>query len=180
MNKIGIFINFWENSWNVDYMKYIKKAAQIGFDVLEFQAQPLLGMSDQALSNIKACADEVGIELTYSLGLDKKYDISSCEENVRNSGIEYLKNIMRQVHKLDGKIISGVSYAGWGVPDYAFDRARLFENSVNSMKEICKIAEEFDITYGIEASVHRQPELLPELKRTKVKLCLLPVVMTRI
>lgn len=74
MNKIGIFINFWENSWTVDYFKYIKKAAEIGFDVLEFQAQPLLEFSDAKLAEIKSCADENRIELTYSLGLDKKYD----------------------------------------------------------------------------------------------------------
>lgn len=151
MNKIGIFINFWENSWNVDYKKYIKKAAEIGFDVLEFQAQPLIEMSDSALGEIRKYADDAGIELTYSLGLDKKYDISSCDSEIRSNGIDYLKSIMSQVHKLDGKIISGVSYAGWGVPDGDFDRERLFENSVNSMKKISKMAEEYDITYGIEA-----------------------------
>ena len=25
MNKLGIFINFWENSWDVDHIKYMKK-----------------------------------------------------------------------------------------------------------------------------------------------------------
>lgn len=42
MNKLGIFMNFWENNWIADYRKYIRRAAEIGFDVLEFQAQPLL------------------------------------------------------------------------------------------------------------------------------------------
>ncbi len=151
MNKLGIFINFWENSWAVDYEKYIKKAADIGFDVLEFQAQPLLNFSDARLAEIKACADANGIELTYSLGLDKKYDISSYDSTVRKGGIKYLTDIMTQVHKMDGRIISGVSYAGWGVPDYDFEKEKLVENSVNSMRELSKVAEEYDITYGIEA-----------------------------
>lgn len=151
MNKIGIFINFWENSWTVDYFKYIKKAAEIGFDVLEFQAQPLIEFSDAKLAEIKSCADEHGIELTYSLGLDKKYDISSYDEATRKGGIEYLGKIMDQVHKMDGKIISGVSYAGWGVPDYEFEKEKLLENSINSMKILSKKAEDYGITYGIEA-----------------------------
>ncbi len=151
MNKFGIFMNFWENGWDADHVRYIKKAAEIGFDVLEFQAQPLLEMSDARLCEIKAAADAYGVELTYSLGLDKKFDISSPEESVRLGGVEYLKNIMRKVHRMDGKIISGVSYAAWGVPDGAFEKAQLRQNSLRSMKELSKMAEEFGITYAVEA-----------------------------
>ncbi len=152
MNKLGIFMNFWENTWKADHIKYIKKAADIGFDVLEFQAQPLLEMTEAKMDEIKKAADYHGIELTYSLGLDKKYDISSTDENVRNGGIKYLSDIMSRVSYMGGKIISGVSYAGWGVPDNKdFDRQELTENSVNSMKILSRQAEESGITYGVEA-----------------------------
>lgn len=151
MNKLGIFMNFWENSWEADHIKYIKKAADIGFDVLEFQAQALLEMSDARMTEIKAAAEEYGIELTYSLGLDKKYDISSTDEAVRLGGIKYLKAIMDKVNYMDGKIISGVSYAGWGVPEGNFQREALLENSIKSMKELVKTAEEYGITYAVEA-----------------------------
>ena len=77
-------------------IKYIKKASQIGFDILEFQAQPLLEMSRNRLDKIKNAAKEYGIELTYSLGLDKKYDISSCDKSVRKGGIKYLTEIMNK------------------------------------------------------------------------------------
>lgn len=152
MNKLGIFMNFWENTWAADHIKYIEKAAKIGFDVLEFQAQPLLDMSDSRLDEIKSAAKEYGIELTYSLGLDKKYDISSTDSEIRNSGIKYLSEIMKRVSYMEGKIISGVSYAGWGVPDNTdFNRNELTENSVKSMKILIKQAEDNDIVYGIEA-----------------------------
>ena len=151
MNKLGIFMNFWENNWMADHVKYIKKAADIGFDVLEFQAQPLLEMSENRMDEIKAVAKECGIELTYSLGLDKKYDISSCDETVRNGGIKYLSAIMDRVHYMNGKIISGVSYAGWGVPNGDFERSRLLEQSVRSMKELVKRADDYGIIYAVEA-----------------------------
>ena len=77
MNKLGIFINFWENSWDVDHIKYMKKAKDIGFDILEFQAQPLLEMTNEHMDEMKKAAADLGIELTYSLGLDPYYDISS-------------------------------------------------------------------------------------------------------
>lgn len=86
MNKLGIFINFWENTWDVDHAKYIKKVKKLGFDILEFQAQPLLEMSKEHMAELKKMADEEGIELTYSLGLDPRYDVSSVDENIRQGG----------------------------------------------------------------------------------------------
>lgn len=152
MNKLGIFMNFWEKNWDADHTKYIKKAADIGYDVLEFQAQPLLEMSDEKLKSLKALADEVGIELTYSLGLDPAYDVSSPDEAVRLGGVDYLKRIVEQIGKMDGKLLSGVSYAGWGTPPYILnDKRPLLENSLKSMREIIKTAEDNGVTYCVEA-----------------------------
>ena len=152
MNKLGIFMNFWEKNWDADHSKYIKKAAKIGFDVLEFQAQPLLEMSDSKLLDLKKQADEVGIELTYSLGLDRRYDVSSLDESVRLGGVDYLKRIVGQIGKMNGTLLSGVSYAGWGTPDFVMDDKRpLWENSIKSMRSIIKTAEDNGVTYCVEA-----------------------------
>jgi len=152
MNKLGIFMNFWEKNWDADHAKYIRKAKEIGFDVLEFQAQPLLEMSDEKIRSLKALADEVGIELTYSLGLDRAYDVSSLDENVRKGGVEYLQNIVRKMHIGGGTLLSGVSYAGWGTPDnFLGDKRPYWEQSIKSMREIIKVAEECGVTYCVEA-----------------------------
>ena len=152
MNKFGIFMNFWEKNWDADHAKYIRKAADIGFDILEFQAQPLLEMSDDKIRSLKALADEVGIELTYSLGLDRAYDVSSLDETVRKGGVEYLQNIVRKINVGGGTLLSGVSYAGWGTPDnFKGDKRPYWEQSVKSMKEIIKVAEQCGVTYCVEA-----------------------------
>ena len=145
-------MNFWEKNWDADHAKYIKKAAAIGYDVLEFQAQPLLEMSDEKLHSLKALADEVGIELTYSLGLDPAYDVSSPDEKIRLGGVDYLQRIVEQIGKMDGKLLSGVSYAGWGTPPYVLnDKRPLLENSLKSMRAIIKTAEDNGVTYCVEA-----------------------------
>lgn len=149
-NKIGIFVNFWENSWKVDLCKYVKKASELGYDILEFQAQALLDMNDEQLLHLKQVAQECNIELTYSLGLDPAYDISSLDQDIRERGIQYLTDIIHQIRKMDGKLLSGVSYAGWGVPTDNNKEER-FLHSVNSMKRLAKIAQSYDIIYGIEA-----------------------------
>lgn len=150
--KLGIFMNFWEKSWDADHIKYINKAADIGFDILEFQAQSLLTMSGERMAEIKKAADDRGIELTYSLGLDPSYDISNADAAIRNRGIEYLKNIVECVGTMDGKIISGVSYAGWGMTDFIMDdKSSLWNNSVESMSQIVKTAEDYGVVYCVEA-----------------------------
>lgn len=149
-NKIGIFVNFWENSWKVDLCKYVKKASKLGYDVLEFQAQALLDMTDEQLLRLKQVAQECNIELTYSLGLNPAYDISSLEKDIRERGIQYLTDIIHQIGKMGGKLLSGVSYAGWGIPTDNNKEER-FLHSVNSMKRLAKIAQSYDIVYGIEA-----------------------------
>ncbi len=152
MNKLGIFMNFWEKNWDADHKKYIDKAAKIGFDILEFQAQPLLEMSDDHIRELRKRADDAGIELTYSLGLDPAYDVSSLDEAKRLGGVKYLQNIIRKMHVGGGTLLSGVSYAGWGCPNVVMDDKRPYlEQSVKSMKEIIKVAEECGVTYCVEA-----------------------------
>ncbi len=152
MNKLGIFVNFWEKNWSVDHMKYIEKAHKIGFDIMEFQAQGLLEMSKNKMSKIKQCADEFGIELTYSLGLDMKYDVSSENEMVRLGGIDYLKRIIERIGFMEGTGLSGVGYAGWGSPNYIVeDKAAILDRSVDSMRTIIKTAEDYNVVYSVEA-----------------------------
>ena len=152
MNKLGIFMNFWEKNWDADHKKYIRKAAEIGFDVLEFQAQPLLEMTDEHIRDLRREADACGIELTYSLGLDRNFDVSSMDESVRAGGVKYLQNIIRKMEVGGGTLLSGVSYAGWGVPEGIInDKSCYWNQSVKSMKEIVKVAEECGVTYCVEA-----------------------------
>jgi len=154
MNKLGIFVNFWEKSWTIDYKRYIDKVKNLGYDILEFQAQPLLDMTNEECRAIKKYADERGIKLSYSLGLNAKYDVANPDKDVRAGGVEYLSNIVRKIAVMEGELFSGVTYAGWGVPDYFVDEAEkeaLFCRSVESMKQVMKVAEKEGVTVCCEA-----------------------------
>ena len=153
MNKLGIFVNFWEKNWACDLAKYIHKAGNLGFDVLEFQAQALLDMSKEKMDELKKIAADCNVELTYSLGLNAAYDISSEDKIIRNGGIEYLNRIVEHVGYMDGQMISGVSYAGWGcVPrnDLSGNKEPIIQRSLNSMRKVVKTAEEYGVTYCVE------------------------------
>lgn len=154
MNKLGIFVNFWEKSWAIDYKYYIDKVQKLGYDILEFQAQPLLEMSNEECRKIKKYADERGIKLSYSLGLNPKYDVANRDKAVRDGGVEYLSNIVRKIAVMEGELFSGVTYAGWGIPDHFVDEAEkeaLFCRSVDSMQQVMKVAEKEGVTVCCEA-----------------------------
>lgn len=167
MNKIGVFVNFWQKTWSVDHRKYIDKMARLGGDILEFQAQPLLDMDDGELRALKEYADEAGIEMTYSLGLNKKYDISSRDVQVRKKGVEYLSNICKKIGVMGGGIFSGVTYCGWGVPDYfvgEIEKEELFDHSTRSMKKVLNVAENEGVTICVEAVNRFESPLLNTAK----------------
>lgn len=167
MNKLGIFVNFWENSWTIDYKYYIDKVKKIGYDILEFQAQPLLKMTNEECRAIKKYADERGIELSYSLGLDRRFDIANPNAEVRKGGVEYLSNIVEKIAVMEGKLFSGVTYVGWGVPDYQVDKAEksdMFKRSVDSMQQVMKTAEKEGVTVCVEAANRFESALINTAK----------------
>ena len=154
MNQIGIFVNFWEKKWAIDYRYYIDKVAKLGYDVLEFQAQPLLDMSDDECKAIKTYADERGVKLSYSLGLNPRYDVANRDVEVRKRGVGYLVAIVRKIAVMKGDLFSGVTYAGWGVPDHFVnetEKEEMFLRSVESMKQVVKVAESEGVTVCCEA-----------------------------
>ncbi len=154
MNKLGIFVNYWTKKWNVDYRYYIDKLHNLGYDILEFQAQPLLDIDDNECRKIKKYADERGIKLSYSLGLNSRYDVSSPDKEVRAGGVIYLNDIVRKIAVMEGELFSGVTYAGWGVPSYFIDekeKEALFCRSVESMRQVMKVAEKEGVTVCCEA-----------------------------
>ena len=154
MNKLGIFVNFWTNTWDINYKYYIDKMVKLGFDILEFQAQPLLELSDNECRAIKKYADERGIKLSYSLGLNKLYDIANRDRYVRAGGVKYLSEIVHKIAVMEGELFSGVTYAGWGIPDHFVDEREkedMFNRSVDSMQQVMKVAEKEGVTVCCEA-----------------------------
>lgn len=144
-------MNFWVKNWDADHVKYIKKVSGLGFDILEFQAQALLDMDKSRMDEVRQAAKDNGIELTYSLGLNPKYDVASPDAKVREGGIEYLKRIVERIGYMEGKLLSGVNYAGWGSPDYIVDdKSEIVKHSIESVRQVIKTAEDYDVTYCVE------------------------------
>lgn len=149
--KYGIYFAYWENSWDVDFEKYIEKAKSLGFDVLEIAALGLVHLPKEKLLRLKSLAKAHGIILTAGIGLPKKYDVSSSDETIRLNGIEFMKQVLDAMHTAGIDRIGGTIYSYWPV-DYSTppNKEEVRRNSIKSIKELADYAHQYGIVLLIE------------------------------
>lgn len=144
--KFGVYFAYWEQNWNVDYKKYIKKAAELGFDILEINAAGLAEMSDEAIYGLRDEARKYHVILTSGVGLTKEYDVSSANEQVRLHGVAYMKRILDALAKADIHVICGTIYSYWPC-DFSkpIDKPLARSQSIKSMKDLADYAAKYQI-----------------------------------
>ena len=152
MIKFGIHNSYASTDWYADYETLIKDVSRLGFDVLECNPGTFLEMPKQERESLKLLAKDSGLNLIFSFGLQKKYDLSSEDESIRQNGIKYMKEILKVVGEMGSDLIAGCIYSYW---PYNYitgtrDRKRLQDISVKSLKELMKPAEDLGIDYSVE------------------------------
>lgn len=149
--KFGIYFAYWEQDWDTDYLKYVKKVSDLGFDVLEVGAAGIVNMSDENLYSLRSEAEKYNITLTAGIGLPKENDVSSQDENIRQNGIDFMKKIIDALHKAGIRKIGGTIYSYWPV-DYTkpINKPEARKQSIKSMRELADYAAQYDITLLIE------------------------------
>ena len=151
-NPVGIYYAYWEKDWSADFLPYVKKVRKLGFDVLEINAGAIVDMSAAQRAALRDAAKEEGVTLTYCIGLPTRYDVSSPDESVRKEGVRFVRQILEAMHEMGGRTIGGIIYASWpmvGVPDQNA-KAVMRQQSLRSLKELMKAAEQYDIRYCLE------------------------------
>lgn len=148
--KYGTLYAYWTNEWTGDYKYFAKKVAGIGFDVLEISAGSLIQMSDMEISELKAVAKDVNIEITSNIGPPKDKDVGSADPKIRQAGIDFLTDIMKGMAKLGSRQFIGVLHTFWPNDFTDLDKPAIWARGVESMKTLSKNASGLGITLGIE------------------------------
>ncbi|PXV59943.1 D-tagatose 3-epimerase [Halanaerobium congolense] len=154
MNKMGIYFGYWTKDWIVDFSKYAKKAADLGFDIIEYDLGAIMDSPQEYQEKLKDTIEKLNIDITFCIGLSKKYDISSGDSRVRSKGIEFLKNAVKETHRLGGNQLSGIIYGAWGASlnPGEKDKSLYLERSAESFKEVVKVAEKLGVTCNVEVA----------------------------
>lgn len=150
--KVGIFYAYWVHDWDVDFHPYIDKASEIGFDVIEVNAGTVTDMSPDERKELKSHADDNGLELSFVVGLQHQYDISSPDKKIRRNGIEYLQKMAKAVGEIGGGPVGGIIYGAWPatLPVGGEVKRDYWDRSLASMREAIKAAEDNNVTFNME------------------------------
>lgn len=149
--KYGIYYAYWEQEWEADYNYYVKKVANLGFDILEIAATPLVYYSERQLSELKACAAGNGIILTVGHGPSAEQNLSSSDPVVRANAKAFFTDLLKRLYKLGVHTIGGALYSYWPV-NYTkpVDKKGDWERSVESVREISNIANDCGVDFCLE------------------------------
>ncbi|MDR0526394.1 MAG: sugar phosphate isomerase/epimerase [Spirochaetaceae bacterium] len=151
--KYGIFVAYWQKEWSADYMKYIDKAAELGFDILEIQCSAFYERytKDSDIIALRDYAAEKGIILTAGYGPGKNQNLSSADENIVKNAKVFFRTTLEKLKLMNIKLMCGGLYSYWPV-DYSepIDKPGDWARSVKNVSEIAKIAGDCDVTLGME------------------------------
>ncbi len=152
MRKVGIYYAYWTHEWDVDFLPYVKKVKKLGFEILEINGGTIVSMSQDERRRLKNEAEETGIDLSFGIGLQARYDVSSLNENIRKNGIAYMKEMIKAVHEMAGKMIGGTVHSYWPavLPVGVESKEPIRKQSIKSMKELVKMAEDLGVILNVE------------------------------
>lgn len=151
--KYGIYFAYWTKEWYADYKKYIDKVSDLGFDILEISCAAFNDVytTDEQLYDLRDYAKEKNIILTAGYGPTKEQNLCSEDEAITKKAMEYFKNLLPKLQKLDIHTLGGGLYSYWPV-DYTkpVNKAADWKRAVKNLKELSKTAEECNVTLGME------------------------------
>lgn len=151
--KFGIHNAYASVNWgDVDYRDVVVRVADLGYDFIEVNPSKLHLMSAQDRREIRALAEDKGLDIICSFGLPYKYDPSNVDETIRKGAVAYIKEILHVVHEMGSHLYAGCNYSYWPFryTSPMPDRRQLLDQSVKSIKEVIKLAEDLDIDYSME------------------------------
>lgn len=152
MNKIGIHFGYFNQDWDTDFIRQIEQVKRIGVDILEVAPAPLMKLSKEQREEIAEYALRAGIELTFSVGLGREYDLASADESIRKAGIQFTLDTFDIMQEMGSRMYSGVDIGAWN-QTYSYgvlDKSAEWTRSIDSVKEIMQSAEEKEITFAVE------------------------------
>jgi len=152
MRNVGIFYAFWTQEWDVDFIPFVSRVKELGFDQLEVNAGTVAGLSADERRRLRDEAEQAGIRLSYGIGLPPGKDVSSLDENVRREGLTFMRSIIETIGELGGGMVGGTIHSYWPAtlaPELD-SKMPIWKQSTRSMRELLPIAEDHGVTLNVE------------------------------
>lgn len=156
MWMVGIHNCYWVGTGHESMEQALAASAKAKVDYFEASAPVIGGLEPGARREIKKQAEELGLGLSANGGFGLETDISSDDAAVRKKGIELAKRMIEGMDQMNIRSWSGINYGAWKIlprpgTSFSMDQKRkAWENSVRSLREILKTAEDYQVTVSLE------------------------------
>ena len=147
--KHGIYYAYWEQEWSADYVKYVHKVSNLGFDILEIGGTPLPDYSQDQIHELKAVSDAEGIELTVGYGPSAAHNVGN--PLVQESALEWYRRLFDVMEQLGSTCIGGALYSYWPV-DFGkpLNKAEDWKRAVDGIQKLYELAKPHNIQLNLE------------------------------
>ena len=150
--KYGIYYAYWEHEWKGNFIPYVKKVKDLGFDVLEVACGGFHLEDMSTFRELKKVADDNGIILTGGYGPRPEHNLASTDSAAVEKAFQFYADIFQKMETAGIDRIGGALYSYWPVNFAAgFDKAADFERSVKGMQRLSDLAADHGIMLCMES-----------------------------
>ena len=147
--KFGVDSYLWSENFSKEDMYIFDIAKKLECEVLDIAVGDLAGFP---VTEVKAKRLETDMAIVTTMGLPAKYNLISPELQVRQEGVNMLKELVDLNIQIGSPIMAGVLYAAWGYTTGKPRTAQEWEWSVEGMREVCQYAaQKSDLIIAMEA-----------------------------
>jgi D-psicose/D-tagatose/L-ribulose 3-epimerase len=149
--KYGIYYAYWEKEWGGNFVPYIRRVKELGFDILEVACGNFHLESDGFFHELKKVADENGIMLTGGYGPRPEHNPATKEPAALQKTFDFYADVFRKMDIAGIRSIGGALYSYWPV-DFSLpmDKEGDFARSVAAMQHLADMAADYGITLNME------------------------------
>lgn len=147
MYKYGVNLLLWTSYFTEKDIYLLKKVKDLGCDVVEI---PIFNPEDFPSELVKDELNKHDLDVCVCFGCEIDSDIASLEKEIRRKGIERFKQAIDHTHILGATKIGGVVYKAGGIFTGSAPTEEEWRYSIESMKEITRYAQKFNISVGVE------------------------------
>jgi len=150
--KYGIYYAFWEKEWRADFIPYIEKAKELGFDILEITTADFANISEAQLDELCKAAQYNNVLLTGGYGPRPEHNIGACNCELVEKTFSFYKMMFGKMERVGIRSLGGALYSYWPV-DFSgpVDKERDRDRSVRGMRRLAAMAQDYGITLNMEA-----------------------------
>lgn len=142
---IGIHVSLWTPEWHSPFLEPIKKAAALGFSMVEV---PIMSPRSFPLDAVKKVLKETELKVCCGTGLGPDTDISDTDSRISAAGRDHLFRCIDIASELGSSSLQGLIHSAWGVKrPIGEDNYRL---SARILKEVARRAAAYKMKISLE------------------------------